>query len=388
MDIVLFDTISRGLLYPFTLTRPVADIRLGIYTIREFWEQYFQTDSYTITEDYLQHKFPSTSKNDVLLINASLMPTEEFLRQIFELKNGEALIQDDIILAGKTNTFDKWKMHEVNSTRFSVYKKLSVSLNFLTYPWQIFQWNDYAIRNDFTIITKDRRSVDISSTNQYNKRENIFVEEGANIYNSVINASTGPVYIGKNCEVMEGCLIRGPFAMLDGSILKMGSKVYGATTIGPGCVAGGEIKNSVLFGYTNKAHDGYLGDSVLGEWCNLGAGTSNSNLKNNAGEVKVWDKTTEEFLSIGLKCGLIMGDYSRSAINTSFNTGTIAGICCNIFGEGLMPKFIPDFCWGSKENKNYDLNKAFSDIHNWKQLKKHSLTEAERIILRHIYQHL
>ena len=200
----------------------------------------------------------------------------------------------------------------------------------------------------------------------------------------IINASTGPVYIGRNAEVMEGCVIRGPFAMGEKSCLKMGAKVYGATTLGPACVAGGEIKNSVMFGFSNKAHDGYLGDSVIGEWCNMGAGTTNSNIKNNAGPVRIWTPAGE--LEAGKKCGVMMGDYSRTAVNTSINTGTVIGVCVNVFGSGLTPKHIPNFSWGSEGVKRYEFEKAIADIAEWKKLKGQDVTEEEKSILKYVYE--
>jgi UDP-N-acetylglucosamine diphosphorylase/glucosamine-1-phosphate N-acetyltransferase len=242
--------------------------------------------------------------------------------------------------------------------------------------------NDWAIRQDFEMITKGRLSQPIAASNKTINPENIFIEEGAKVECSVINASTGPVYIGRNAEVMEGCKIRGPFSLGENSVLKMGAKVYGATTLGPYSMGGGEIKNSVIFGHSNKAHDGYLGDSVIGEWCNLGAGTTNSNVKNTAGDVKLWDNATQTFQSAGIKCGLMMGDYSRAAINTSFNTGTVVGVCCNVFAEGFPPKYIPDFTWGKER---YILENAFKDIDNWKQLKGKKISEAEIEILKTLY---
>ncbi len=246
----------------------------------------------------------------------------------------------------------------------------------------IIQVNDWAIRQDFEMITKGRHSQIISSTNKTIHPENIFLEEGAKVEHSIINASNGPVYIGKNAEVMEGCMIRGPFALGEGAVIKMGTKIYGAVSIGPYSMAGGEIKNSVIFGHSNKAHDGYLGDSVIGEWCNLGAGTSNSNVKNTAGDVKLWDNATQTFQSAGIKCGLMMGDYSRAAINTSFNTGTVVGVCCNIFGDGFPPKYIPDFTWGEER---YRLDKALQDIDNWKKLKGKRISEREIEMLKTLY---
>jgi UDP-N-acetylglucosamine diphosphorylase/glucosamine-1-phosphate N-acetyltransferase len=264
----------------------------------------------------------------------------------------------------------------------------------LVYPWQIFQFNDQAIRDDFDLLTRGRQSAPIPPSVQTISPESIFIEEGATLSHSILNAAAGPIYIGRNATIMEGSLIRGPFALCEGAVVKMGTRIYGATTIGPYSTAGGEIKNSVLFGYSNKGHDGYLGDSVIGQWCNLGAGTSNSNLKNNAGEVKVWSPvitssqptgTAGQFISAGLKCGLLMGDYSRAAINTSFNTGTVVGVCCNVFGVGLMPKYIPDFSWGVEYGPKYVFGKALQDIANWKKLKNQSLTDAEIQTLKHIF---
>jgi len=256
----------------------------------------------------------------------------------------------------------------------------------IRYPWDIFQWNDEALRYDFTQITKGRSSQPLPASVQAIAEENIFLEEGARVEHALLNASAGPIYIGRNALVMEGSMIRGPFALCEGGVVKMGAKIYGATTIGPYSIAGGEIKNSVLFGYSNKAHDGYLGDSVIGEWCNLGAGTSNSNLKNNAGEVKAWSLVAGKFLPAGMKCGLLMGDYSRAAINTSFNTGTVVGVCANVFGEGLTPKFIPSFSWGYTAAVSYEWEKVLRDIANWKRLKNQLLTDAEIRTLTHIFE--
>lgn len=387
MNLVLFDTNQRKLLYPFTLTRPVADIRVGIFTVREFWERHFQLTSFSVTEQYLQEKFPNTATNEVILINSSLLPNEEFFNLLSDLKNEEAIVDGENILAAKTAAYDNWQMADIKREKFSTHKTVS-SADYLLYPWQIFQLNDNAIRYDFEVITTGRESTIIPETNKLINPEKIFVEEGAKVNYAILNAENGPIYIGKNCEVMEGSIIRGPFAMLDGSVVKMGARIYAATTLGPRCITGGEIKNSVLFGYSNKAHDGYLGDSVIGEWCNLGAGTSNSNLKNTAGAVNVWNEEAGKYLSAGNKCGLMMGDYSRSAINTSFNTGTVTGVSCNVFGAGLSPKFIPDFSWGFTNDNKYDYMKACMAIDNWKKLKNQFITEAEKNILKHIFGQL
>lgn len=325
------DTGLQETLYPLTATRSAADIRIGILTIREKWE--------------LISKQVTGIKGNTISIKANLLPT---------LQNAAAIVageQDENIAS-------------------------------INYPWEIFQNNDTAISSDFQLLTQGRLSQQISSTNKLINPDNIFLEEGAKIEHCFINAAAGPVYVGKNAELMEGCMIRGPFAIGEGSVVKMGTKVYGATTIGPYCIAGGEIKNSIMMGYSNKAHDGYLGDSVLGEWCNLGAGTSNSNIKNTASMVKAWSQHHKDFIPVGLKCGLIMGDYSRSAINTSFNTGTVAGVCCNIFDKGFPPKHIKDFSWGKEK---YIVEKAIEDIDNWKKLKGKVITENEIKILNSIY---
>lgn len=335
MKILLDDIACKNELYPFTLTRSAADIRIGILTIREKWAKLSGYKVNTVSE-------AGNESKAVVRIPANVLPTGKIIKAIKNNKEFATIIQ---------------------------------------YPWHIFQNNDSAIRQDYDLLTKKRKSKKISSTNVL-VGKTIFIEEGAKVEHSVLNSSTGPIYIGKNAEIMEGCIIRGPFAMCEGSVLKMGTKVYGATTLGPYCIAGGEIKNSVLFGYSNKAHDGYLGDSVIGEWCNLGAGTSNSNIKNTGGNIFCWNENKKGSVAAGLKCGLLMGDYSRSAINTSFNTGTVAGAASNIFGNGFPPTFIDSFSWG---DKNYELEKALEHIENWKKLKGHQLSPVEKKILSDIY---
>src|SRR6476659_7290207 len=310
MNVLLDDLSFNRRLYPFASLRPMVHIRMGIFIILEKW-QFALTGKIFLTSER-QSKDPGSSQ----IMPANIIPSANFLKQLSK----------DPTLVPSTE-----------------------DCKILEHPWQIFEFNDWAIRQDFEMLTAGGISEEISSTNKIIRRENIFVEAGASINYSVLNAAHGPIYIGKNAEVQEGSLIRGPFVLCEGSRVKMGAKIYGATTIGPFCLAGGEIKNSILFGYSNKAHDGYLGDSVIGEWCNLGAGTSNSNMKNNVSEVRMWNEGQQAMISTGVtKCGLILGDYSRSAINTSFNTGTMVGICSNVFGEGLTPTFIPNFTWGAK----------------------------------------
>ena len=374
-------------LHPFTLTRQMQDIRIGILTIREKWEKMMGMPSFDKKEDDYKDLQRSVNMdeavgNDVCyLIHGNLLPTSDLVKAINKLKSGEFIATEKgngiVYCFTKNEIIDR---HKIKVGKANIYKEVVKSIQFV---WDIFQFNDWAIRQDFTLLTKNRKSQKISESNKIVNPENVFIEIGAIVEHSIINASTGPVYIGKHAEVMEGCIIRGPFAMGEGACLKMGTKVYGATTLGPKCVVGGEIKNTVLFGNSNKAHDGYLGDSVIGEWCNLGAGTTNSNLKNNASEVKIWTQKGE--MNAGMKCGVMMGDYSRTAINTAINTGTVIGVCCNVFGAGLTPKYIPNFSWGSEGVKRYEFEKALQDIGGWKKLKGQQVTSEEKSILNYIF---
>ncbi|MCP9751444.1 putative sugar nucleotidyl transferase [Ferruginibacter sp. HRS2-29] len=344
MDIFLDDSRCREGLFPFTLTRHAADIRIGIYTIKEKWQLLTGANIFS-SEDNIP---PSA-----LTINANIIPTNDNI--------------DTLVKAA----YDKIAVMETEEIRI------------LQHPWQIFQYNDWALRHDFKITSEGRQSGAFSDTNTYINPSNIFIEEGADVQYSILNAVAGPIYIGKNTVVMEGNMIRGPFALCESATLKMGGKIYAATTIGPHCVAAGEIKNAVMFGFSNKAHDGYLGDSVIGEWCNLGAGTSNSNVKNTGGSVQYFLNNNMEFTSAGNKGGLLMGDYSRAAINTSFNTGTVVGVCCNIFGDVSSRKYLADFSWG---NDRYIFDKAIRDIDVWKKMKGNSVNEKEIEMLRKIYE--
>lgn len=342
MSIFLDDSNCGDALFPFTHTRHVADIRLGILTLREKWELLCKKQ--ILTE-------PGKENNELITVPANIIPTTENIQEILELAT-----KDKHITA-------------------------SASIKILHHPWQIFQLNGSAIKEDFELLSRNRISEVIDESNKCIAPKNIFIEVGANVQHCFLNASEGPIYIGKNVLAMEGSAIRGPFAACEGSVIKMGAKIYGGTTLGPYCVAGGEIKNSVLFGYSNKAHDGYLGDSVIGEWCNLGAGTSNSNVKNTGGPVKYTLHEDAVSLTAGIKGGLLMGDYSRCAINTSFNTGSVVGVCCNIFGE-MPPKYLPHFSWGTGQ---YIFEKALDDINNWKKMKGHILSEQEKETLQKLY---
>ena len=353
MKIVLDDTLIKASLYPFGLIKPVSFIRIGILSIKEKWEIITKAEVFDGIESFLAQAQDQNEKPD-FVFPSNILPTKLYWQK--------AILYKDLMVAKAEVIYEDIKT--------------------IQYPWQIFAFNDWALRQDFDLITNGSASQPIPVFNKVVAPENIFIEEGAKVEHSFLNASAGPIYIGKNAEVMEGCMIRGPFALCDNAVLKMGSKIYGAVTIGPDCVAAGEIKNSVLMANSNKAHDGYLGDSVIGEWCNIGAGTTNSNVKNTAATVKMWHHSTNTYVPVGIKAGLIMGDYSRAAINTSFNTGTVAGICCNIFGAGFQPKYIPNFTWGSQP---YIFEKAMQDINNWKQFKGQEITNKEIKILNNIY---
>jgi UDP-N-acetylglucosamine diphosphorylase/glucosamine-1-phosphate N-acetyltransferase len=343
---VLFDYNRKSLL-PFTFTRPVADIRIGILTIREHWEYLLEGPTSSLTEDYLTKKFAVWKETENLFLNGAVMPTRELTDAARGLSLGQRLVSNGIPLAAfaegwpdPTSPYGRFRDIEFNGD-LTIFKNC----------WDIFAFNDKVLREQFRIFTEGKKSAPISATNKVSGAENIFIEEGASVEFSIINATTGPVYIGKDAEVMEGCMIRGPFALGTHGVLKMGAKIYGATTIGPYCKVGGEVNNSVMFGYSNKAHDGFLGNSVIGEWCNLGADTNNSNLKNNYTNVQVHNYETGKAEDTKmLFCGLFMGDHSKCGINTMFNTGTMVGVSSNIFGAGFPPKFIPSFSWGGFEN--------------------------------------
>lgn len=365
-------------LFPFACTRPVMDIRIGILTLREKWEGLLPGG-----------KPPGLPDNIVPDAGLAAMIRQELAAVGAEKPNpdGSAGAERPIPAGSPTQGGSSAPAEDPGHILSpAAIGRITTHAQRLQHPWHIFQFNDRAIRDDFAWLTKGRRSAPIPPTVQAIAPESIFIEEGASIQYAILNASTGPIYIGRNSEIMEGSTIRGPFALCEGAVVKMGARIYGATTIGPYSIVGGEIKNSVIFGYSNKGHDGYLGDSVIGEWCNLGAGTSNSNLKNNAQEVKIFNPAEGRFLSAGLKCGLLLGDYSRAAINTSFTTGTVVGICCNVFGEGLTPNYIPSFSWGQKNSTKYEFEKALRDIGNWKKLKNQSLTDDEIQTLKHIFE--
>ncbi len=389
MLIILFDNSARESLYPFTQTRAVADLRYGIFTAKERWEKISGLSVYIKTAGYLAGLYKSvaqdaTVENDFLFIDAALKDEVALRSQILSLQTGDGLYDDAGLIAGRSSGFIN--DFSINNTE-SFFKNISIidTVQRLNYPWQIVQWNNEQLRKDFLLTFSSIATQPLSGTNKIVQPENIIIEQGAIAEHCFINAATGPVYIAKNALVMEGCMLRGPISIGEGAVVKMGTKIYDATTISSYCVAGGEIKNSVLQSNSNKAHDGYLGDAIIGSWCNLGAGTSNSNVKNSAGDISIYHPTTKTYINAGKKSGVVMGDYSRTAINTSINTGSIIGICCNIFGEGLTPKVIDDFTWGTNNKSVYVFEKIVEHINNWKAMKAQQLSSAEISVLKYIF---
>ena len=383
MNYILFDGPSRQNLLPFTFTRPVADIRVGILTIREKWENYLGLTITTLTEDYLSEKYPMVEMEDNVMINAAYLPNPELIELIKNLETNQAIFKDEDVIAFYT----KDSQEQVD---FETYNAIEYTADILKidHTWDIFAKNGEAIQNDFELLTKGRKSQSIPHSNRVIAPEQIFIEEGAKLEFAILNATNGPIYIGKNAEIMEGSMIRGPFALCDNATVKLGAKIYGPTTVGPFSKVGGEINNSVLFGYSNKGHDGFLGNSVIGEWCNLGADTNNSNLKNNYAEVRLWDYNSEGFARTGLQfCGLMMGDHSKCGINTMFNTGTVVGVSANIFGSGFPRNFVPSFSWGGHSGfTTYLTKKAFEVAKVVMSRRQIEFTTQDASILEHVFE--
>ncbi len=357
MNYILFDGPNRNKLLPLSFTRPVADIRTGILTIREKWENILQSSISFSTQDYLSKKFPKVVTNDNIFIDGSIIPNKELVSQIKELKPNQLLKKDDLEIAIRTYNAD---FSDLNPDEFHIVES-NVDFLRIENTWDIFRINPQAIVDDFELLTKNRNTETISSTNSIIGNPNsIFIEKGAVVEYAYLNTNDGPIYIGKDAEIMEGSKIRGPFALCEHATIKMDAKIYSGTTIGPHSKVGGEVSNSVILGYSNKGHDGFLGNSVIGEWCNLGADTNTSNLKNTYDFVRLWSYDADTFVSTGLQfCGLIMGDHSKSGINTMFNTGTVVGVSSNIYGSGFQRNFIPSFMWGGASGlKQYNFKKS------------------------------
>lgn len=386
MNIILFDTPARSRFFPLTLTRSVASLRCGIVTIGEWWQLLSKQKAFYLTEEYLQPLYPAIPNGEYLAIDSSVVPSIELYNKVKALNTGEAYTDENGLIAGKLEwnspvsyvdlpgCFSKTFSHDNIERLYKPHDLVSENANF--------------IRRQFALVIKRKVSIPIPESVQVLKPGSVFIEEGAQLEFCTLNASEGPIYIGANTRVMEGAMIRGPFALNEGAVVKMGCKIYGATTVGPYCVAGGEIKNSILMGYSNKGHDGYLGDSIIGEWCNLGAGTSNSNVKNTGSQVSMWDYFTSSFEPVGTKAGVVMGDYSRTAINTAINTGTVIGVCCNVFGAGLTPKMIKSFSWGFGEEQHYQLDKAVRDVSKWMSMKNMIEDETKLRVLEYIFENI
>ena len=383
MNYILFDGPARNALLPFTFTRPVADILVGIMTIRQKWELHLGSTTTTLTEKYLSDKYPMVELEGNVMINASFLPNAILAELVSNLEPNQAIFKKDEIIAFYTSEnqeevdFDTYEIIEYNDDCITIEN-----------TWDIFSKNDVAIREDFELLTQDRRSQPIPKSVNVIAPENVFIEEGAKLEYVTLNASSGPIYIGKDSEIMEGSVIRGPFALCDNAQVKMASKIYGATTVGPYSRVGGEVKNVVIFAYSNKGHDGFLGDSVLGEWCNIGADSNNSNLKNNYEEVRLWSYQTEGFAKTGLQfCGLMMGDHSKRGINTMFNTGTVVGVSANIFGSGFPRNFVPSFSWGGASGfTTYLTKKAFETAKLVMARRNIVFDEKEAAILEHVFE--
>lgn len=382
-NLVLFDEPNiREQLYPVSLTRCIGEIRVGIGTIMEKWQHFLEGSVSSMTESYLQEKYGIFVADDNWFIASHILPNQELATSILDLKPRESLFHGRQLLSYRG---PDWKGRIENR----IIKEYKGYLTCIQFPFNVFQLNEDQILSDLTWYTSGRKSMPVPPDTIILGGYPVFLEAGASLSACILNAQAGPIYIGKGATVMEGSCIRGPFAMLDNAEVRMGSKIYGATTLGPYSVVGGEVKNSVFFSHSNKPHDGYIGDAVIGEWCNLGANTNCSNLKNNVGPIRIWNQAARSYIPAGTKCGVIMGDFTRCGISTMLNTGTVIGVSCNIFGGDFPPKHIPSFSWGGAAKwMKYELEKALKDAGVWMEMKKKTMSRAEEIIFRHIYSNL
>lgn len=384
---ILFDDEAAPQLFPLTYTKPVAELRIGIMTIREKWEHYLKKSCSYLTREYLREKYPPVTGGINMMVNGSVIPSKELINEITTLKEGHVLIGENIILACNIGAGDPAAFRP-ESLNGLITVNSGHPVKRISRPWDLFRKNGEELENDFKLVTMGRESMSVSGSNKTINPSRIFIEKGAKMECAIINASEGPIYIGKDAEIMEGSVIRGPLALCEHSVIKMGAKIYGPTTIGPWSKVGGEINNSIIMGYSNKAHDGFLGNSVIGEWCNMGADSNVSNLKNNYASVKLWDYQKNRFSDTGLQfCGLIMGDHSKCGINTMFNTGTVVGICANIFGSGFPRNFIPSFTWGGAAGlTTYVLPKVFEVTEIVMKRRNIIFNQTDRNILKHVFE--
>ena len=392
MNIILFDDDKYIDFLPLVYTRPIGALRCGIYTIKEKWEIALNASVSYYSKPYLESKFPQHWGTDNYLINSRFLPANKILENINKLESGDSIWQgEDLVVArlkvdGDLNREEKENFHK-NLSGNKIELEPNAETIELNSVWDLFIKNEQALRLDYQNLTKDKISEKIpESINTIGS--DIFIEKGAELTFATLNSSTGPIYIGKESVVMEGATIRGPFALLQNSQVKMGAKIYGATTVGPHSKVGGELNNVVMQGHSNKNHDGFLGNAVLGEWCNLGADTNNSNLKNNYATVKTWSYKKNGFADTGLQfCGLAMGDHSKTGINTMLNTGTVIGVGCNVFGAGYPRTFIPSFSWGGSGGRMiHKLNKFFETAQIVMERRNIELSDQEKAILSHIFE--
>ncbi len=382
MHILLYDRHIHQNLLPLTFTRPVSELRTGILTLREKWERRLPGDYSWATADHLKVLFPMTDEYS-LVLNAGVCATDELVMAISKLREGQRLMAGDLVLAEmRSGNFDGWENPDGNAELVT----FTGDINYIDRPWKLFLRNGDELENDFALITAGRTSAPLSDTNRL-VGDRIFLEAGASAEHATFNTTDGPVYLAKNSTVMEGALVRGGLSLGEHSQLKMGAKIYGPTTVGPWSKLGGEVGNSIILGYSNKGHDGYLGNAVIGEWCNIGADTNNSNLKNNYDEVRVWSYAQQGFERTGLQfCGLIMGDHSKCAINTMFNTGTVVGVMCNIFGSGFPRTYIPSYSWGGSGGYSvYKFEKALDTAKRVFARRDREMTDAEINMLQDVF---
>lgn len=386
MGIILFDDEVWYSMKPLSFTRPVAEIRVGILTIKEKWEMHLKGKSSYLTQGFLAKKYPAKISKDNLLVNASVLPFASLVESVESLQLGQALVKNNIAIAVRCSQDQVSKFCYSNLSEFQL-REFDGDIARIVHPWDIFSMNGKELVSDFSMMTRNRTSAPIDATNTV-IGNNVFVEEGAKVCCAILNSTTGPIYIGKDAEIMEGSIVRGPFALCDYSSLKIGAKIYGNTTVGPHSKVGGEVADSVILGYSNKAHDGYLGNSVIGEWCNLGANTNVSNLKNNFALVKMWSYSQQRFIQTGLQfCGVIMGDYSKTGINSMFSTGTSIGVCTNFFGSGFPRNIIPSFAWGGTQGYiTYKSNNYIPAIKATMSRRCCDLSDVDKDILAAVFE--
>lgn len=375
MRIQLVDTSSRDHLLPLTFTRPVGALRCGILTIAEKYSKRGHEIGYS-TQDYLAKKFPAIEAPDVY-VDGGVCPTDAFMDAFSALEQGQSLCKGDAVIA--------WRGAQPTDTCSSTC--YNEPLTIIARPWDLWSQNAVELELDYELLTAGRVSAPVDATCTV-IGDRVFLEEGARATASILNTTTGPIYLAKDAEIMEGCIVRGGLALGEHSALKLGTKIYGATTLGPHCKVGGEVNNCVIIGYSNKGHDGFLGNSALGEWCNLGADTNNSNLKNNYDEVKAWSYVHKRFSKTGQQfCGLVMGDHSKSGINTMFNTGTVVGVSANVYGAGFPRNFIASFSWGGPQGTmEYKLDKALDTADRMMKRRGLEVDDVERGILQSVYE--